>query len=140
MPVVINAEDLILGRLASVVAQRALQGEEVAIVNVEKAVITGPKARVFGDYLRRRQRGSTEKGPYFPRRPDAIAKRTIRGMLPYRRESGREALARIKAYVGVPPEFAGKEMETIPEAHVRRLRSPRVVTLGAVGSFLGAKF
>ncbi|MDH7593103.1 MAG: 50S ribosomal protein L13 [Methanomicrobiales archaeon] len=140
MPTVINAENLLLGRLASIVAHRALDGEELAIVNVEKAVISGSRERIFALYNRKHRMGSTEKGPYFPRRPERIAKRTIRGMLPYKRKIGREALARVKTYVGVPEEFAGAEMETLPEAHMNRLRSPRFVTLGAVSEHLGSKF
>ena len=38
MVTVINGDGLLLGRLASITAQRALGGEEIAIVNVEKAI------------------------------------------------------------------------------------------------------
>jgi large subunit ribosomal protein L13 len=140
MVTVINAEDLILGRMASIVAKRSLDGEEIAIVNVEKAIVSGTRTRVCSTYDRKRHRGSREGGPFFPRRPDHIVKRTIRGMLPYRRQSGRDALKRVKAYVGIPREFKELEMETISEAHVSRLSSPRYVTLGTVSSYLGAKF
>ncbi len=140
MVTIINAENLILGRLASVVARRALEGEEIALVNVEKAVISGTRKRVTGAYLQKRQRGSKEGGPFFPRRPDAIMKRTVRGMLPYKRQPGREALQRVKAYVGVPVQFRGSSMETIEEAHVSRLSSSRFVTLESVSTYLGASF
>lgn len=140
MPRVINAENLLLGRMASIVARRALRGEELAIVNVEKAVISGKKETVFARYHRKYHMGSREKGPFFPRRPDRIAKRTIRGMLPYKRKIGREALARVKIFVGFPQEFAGMEIESLPEAHMNRLKSPHYVTLGAVSAHLGARF
>jgi large subunit ribosomal protein L13 len=140
MAVVVNAEGMILGRMASMVARRLMAGDEIAIVNAEKAVISGTKARVFATYERKRSRGSREGGPFFPRRPDHLVKRTIRGMLPYKREPGREAFHRVKVYVGVPPEFAGKEMESFPEAQVSRLSSPRYVTVGAVSTFMGAKY
>jgi large subunit ribosomal protein L13 len=140
MVTIINAEDLILGRLASMVAKRALDGEEIAIVNVEKAVISGTRKRVMGAYLHKRQKGSKEGGPFFPRRPDAIMKRTVRGMLPYKRQPGREALQRVKAYVGIPRQFRESPMETLEEAHVSRLSSPRYVTLESISSYLGAAF
>ncbi len=140
MVTVINAEDLILGRLASVVAHRALQGETIAIVNAEKAVISGTRTRIISYYNRKRQRGSVEGGPFFPRRPDHILKRTVRGMLPYKRQPGRDALRRVKAYVGVPVEFRESPMESIEEAHVSRLSTPRYVTLGSVSTYLGATF
>ena len=36
---IINAADLIMGRLASHVAQKALAGEQVTLINCEKVVI-----------------------------------------------------------------------------------------------------
>ncbi len=140
MVTVVNGENLLLGRLASVVAKRALDGEAIAVVNAELAVISGSRARVLANYGRKRSRGSREGGPFFPRRPDHIVKRTIRGMLPYKRSRGAEALRRVKIYVGMPAEFAGQEMEVIEEAHMDRLNSGRVVTLGSVSTFLGAKY
>ncbi len=140
MVTIIDADGMILGRMASILATRLLAGEEIAVVNAEKAIITGTRARVFSIYRRKRERGSREGGPFFPRRPDHIVKRTIRGMVPYRRERGHDALKRIKVYVGIPKEFAGKEMETLEAASVKRLGNPRFVTLGTISKFLGASF
>lgn len=140
MVTIINGDGLLLGRLASIVAQRALAGEEIAILNAEKAIISGSRARVLGNYHHKRSRGSTGWGPFFPRRPDHLMKRTIRGMLPYKRQRGVDAMKRIKCYVGIPSEFVGKEMEVPEEAHMNRLNNPQFVTLGAVCTFLGAKF
>lgn len=140
MTTIINADNLLLGRLASIVAKRVINGEEIAIVNVEKAIISGSRAHVLGKYHEKRNRGSVEGGPFYPRRPDDIMKRTIRGMIPYKTGPGAEALRRVKAYVGVPDEFAGQEMESIDEAHRNRLNKPMYVTLGTVSQNLGAKF
>lgn len=137
---VIDADGLLLGRMASIVAQRALAGEEIAIVNAEKAIVSGSKARVLANYTRKRERGSREGGPFFPRRPDQIVKRTIRGMLPYKRERGAAALKRIRVYVGVPAEFSGMDMETLEAAHINRLSRPTYVTVGAISTQLGAKY
>ena len=140
MVTIINGDGMLLGRLASVVAQRALAGEEIAVVNAEKAIISGSRSRVFANYQHKRSRGSTGWGPFVPRRPDHLMKRTIRGMLPYKRPRGVDAFRRIKCYVGVPVEFAGKEMENVEEADMNRLNNPQFVTLGTVCTFLGAKF
>ncbi|NYT04933.1 MAG: 50S ribosomal protein L13 [Methanomicrobiales archaeon] len=140
MVTVIDADGLILGRLASIVAKRTLDGEEIAIVNAEKTVISGSRVTTLVHYDTKVKRGSREGGPFFPRRPDHILKRTIRGMLPYKRQRGAEALKRVKVYVGIPREFAGQERETLEEAHVDRLSSPRFVTLGTLSTRLGAKF
>ena len=142
MVTVINGDGLLLGRLASLVAQRGLAGEQIAIVNVEKVVISGSKARVLANYRHKRERGASGShwGPFVPRRPDHLMKRTIRGMLPYKRPRGVEAMKAIKCYVGVPVEFVGKEMEVLEDAHMNRLNNPAFITLGAVSTFLGAKF
>ena len=108
---IIDAENAILGRLASYTAKEALKGEEIIIVNSEKAIITGRKEDIQEYYESKRKRvGSTQKGPKVSRSSEKIVKRTIRGMLPnYRDGRGRDALKRIKCYKGVPQEFENKE-------------------------------
>src|SRR5256885_11680767 len=49
MPVV-DATGHVVGRLAAVVAKRLLNGEEIVVVNAEKAIVTGRKSVVFGEY------------------------------------------------------------------------------------------
>jgi large subunit ribosomal protein L13 len=138
---VIDAKGLILGRLASTVAKQLLSGdEEIYIVNAEKAVISGSRATTLKDYRETRERGATEFGPYFPKRPDRILKRTIRGMLPYKRTRGRDAMSRLKVYVGVPYELKGAELITIKEADMGRLSSSKYIELGEVSQKLGSKF
>ncbi|MCJ7794827.1 MAG: hypothetical protein MUP10_03190 [Methanoregulaceae archaeon] len=61
-------------------------------------------------------------------------------MLPYKRPRGVDAMKRVRCYVGVPFELVGKETETPEEAHMDRLNNVQFVTLGAVCTFLGAKF
>lgn len=140
MVTVIDADGLLLGRLASVVAKRTLDGEEIAIVNAENAIVSGSKAYVYANYDKKRKRGSREGGPFFPRRPDHIMKRSIRGMLPYKRERGADAFKRVRVYVGVPVAFTDSERETVVEAQVDRLSSPRYVTLGSISTKLGARY
>jgi len=114
MVTVIDASGAVLGRLGSIVAKRLLEGEEVAVVNAEKAIITGKKQFLKNEYTGKREVGTQRKGPFFPRMPDRIVKRTIRGMLPYQTPHGRAAYKRLRCYIGVPKEFEGKEMERIP--------------------------
>ncbi|WP_456368948.1 50S ribosomal protein L13 [Thermococcus sp.] len=140
---IINAEGLILGRLASKVAKMLLEGEEVIIVNAEKAIITGNREDIFAKYKQRtelRTRTNPKRGPFYPKRSDEIVRRTVRGMLPWKTDRGRKAFKRLKVYVGVPKEFEGKEFETISEAHMSRLSTPKYVTVGEVAKFLGGKF
>lgn len=125
---IIDAKGLILGRMASIVAKRLLNGERIIIVNAGGAVISGERLGIIRrahEYIRI---GHPGKGPLHPRRPDKIVKRAIRGMLPYKRARGREALRRLRVYIGVPEELKGRSMETIPEADSQRLRG-RYVTV-----------
>ena len=92
---VINADGLVLGRMASVTAKRLLVGERLVIVNAERAVVSGGRDSIFQHYQTERARGSKDWGPFFPRRPDRLVKRTIRGMVPHKRGRGREAMTRL---------------------------------------------
>ncbi|MDY6761628.1 MAG: 50S ribosomal protein L13 [Candidatus Nanohaloarchaea archaeon] len=100
---VIDADGRILGRLASDVAERLKNGEEVYIVNAEEAVISGTPEEVYGRYREKREAGSKESGPTFPAAPERIVKRTVRGMLPDGND-GREAFKRLTAYSGNPED------------------------------------
>lgn len=133
---VVNAENKILGRLASHVAQEARNGEEVRIVNAEKAVISGDKDRILADYKQKYERGRRDTGPYFPKRSDKIMKRTIRNMLPYKKPSGRESFSRVKTYLGVPQEFEDK-VEEVDVKEGNDLKDRNYVKLGEVAQFIG---
>ncbi len=140
MITVIDAENLLLGRLSSIVATRALAGEEIAIINAEKAIVSGNRAMVLNEYYTKHVRGSVEGGPFYPRRPEHLVKRTIRGMLPYKTRPGAAAFHRIKAYVGVPYELRDVQAEVLTDAHRDRLSRAHYVAVGEISKNLGAKF
>lgn len=138
MASVINAEGLILGRLCTHVAKRLRNGEEIVVINAEKAVISGRKAQLLEFYKHRRKRGKSHltKGPYYPRTADRIIKRSVRGMIEYRKPSGRAALKRLRVYLGVPKEFASAKAETIETAKKPHLA--RFVYLEEITKELGS--
>jgi large subunit ribosomal protein L13 len=70
--------------------------------------------------------------------PDRILKRTVRGMIPYKKTTGKEALKRLKVYIGVPPEFEGETLNTITGASAEG--KVKFMLLGDVSKQLGAKF
>ncbi|MFQ6075087.1 MAG: 50S ribosomal protein L13 [Candidatus Bathyarchaeia archaeon] len=116
---VIDASGLILGRLASHVAKRVLNGEEVAVVNAERAVITGRKGSIVESFKTRlgiRTLGTQKKAPQHPRRPDTYVRRVVRGMLPWKKPRGKRAYRRLKVYIGVPQELSESEFQTLPDA------------------------
>lgn len=105
---VIDADGAILGRLASHVAKRAMEGERFAIINAEKVIVTGSKKHILEFYKRKTSFKRQIGGKHFPKRPDMVLKRTIRGMVPRKTYRGRNAISRVKVYLGVPKEFEGK--------------------------------
>jgi len=121
---VINGEGLILGRLAAYTAKQLLLGEEVVIVNAEKTMISGKLEATVGKYKSRYEqidKANPDHSPKWPRRPDMLFKRIVRGMLPWKRKPhGRVALKRLRVYMGVPKEFESAEgMPAISAANTR---------------------
>lgn len=135
---VIDADGLVLGRMATAVAKRLLQGEEIHIVNAEKAVITGDPEATVRNWEFKRNVGTRRKGPFYPRMPDRMVKRTVRGMLPYREPRGRKAYRALRCYIGVPREHAGKPSEKPEGARFRH--QCRYITIGDLAKELGASF
>jgi len=136
MTVIIDATGLTLGRLSTNAAKRLLDGEEIAIINSEKAIISGKKSSIKEHYKEKRVVGTYRKGPFYPRLPDQIVKRTVRGMIPYQKPHGRAAFKRLKCYAGVPDEFKEKTFEKIPEAEKKPVD---FMTIEELSRFLGAK-
>ncbi|MFW5956032.1 MAG: 50S ribosomal protein L13 [Halorhabdus sp.] len=133
--VVVDARDCIMGRVASKVAKRALDGETVAVVNAERAVITGNDQDVFETFKTRTDLGS-DKGPAYPKQPDGIFKRSIRGMIPYKKKRGREAFENIRVYMGNPYD---EEPTVLEGTSLDRLSNIKFVQLGELSERLGAK-
>ena len=137
---IIDASGMILGRLASLAATKLLAGEEIHIVNAEKVIVSGRRETVYREYTEMRNKGIPEQGPYYPKRPDRILKRTVRGMLPHKTKRGRGAMSRLRVYVGIPPEFEKMKFERPSAAKMTRLGTAKYVELGDVSRKFGAKF
>jgi len=125
-PVIIDATGLILGRVASTVAKRLLQGETIVIVNAEKAAISGERLSIIRKAKTSLEIGHPGKGPLHPRRPDQLVRRTVRGMLPWKKPKGKQAYKRLRVFLGMPEQYRGKETQTIPEADAQKLRCPHI--------------
>jgi len=139
MEVYINAENLVVGRMASYAAKKALLGATIKILNCEKAVITGNREDILGKYTQRRQMGNPSNGPFLPRMPDRFVRRVIRGMLPYKRPRGKEAFGRIMCYMGIPAEFKEKKMITLPDADVSKTKSLKFLNVKEICSNIGGE-
>lgn len=131
--IIIDAENAVLGRLASFVAKQALQGKEIVIVNAEKAIIVGKEKSILENYKMRKALGRGHgRGPFFPTQSERIMKRTIRNMLPYKQTRGRQALKKIKCYKGIPKEFENKKM-------IKSGKGKRGMRLEKISKLLGGK-
>ncbi len=134
---VIDGAGLIIGRVATAAAKAALLGEDVAVVNCEKLVITGSRAVIFA-----RQRfladlkGKPTKGRFYHTRPEFFVKRAIRGMLP-RSTRGIHALKRIRCSIGVPAVLREKPHERVPGADVSKVTQSRHLSVEEICKHAG---
>lgn len=136
---IIDAKDSIVGRIATVAAKKALSGEKVDIVNCKEAVMTGSKKDIISKYRQRRERGVVFHGPYFPKRADLFVKRTIRGMLPYKQDKGRNAFERIRCYRDIPEALKDKEIEKIEKADISKIPNLKYVSVQQICKSMSSK-
>lgn len=136
---VIDGTNLLLGRMASVVAKRALKGEKIDVVNAEKVVVSGNKRYLISWYSKKQQRGHTFGGPFFPKQSDRIVRRTIKGMIPHRKSHGRTAYENVMCHIGVPDKFKNEKMETVERAKVTKLPFGRYLAIGEIAKHIGGK-
>lgn len=137
--ILIDAQDLIVGRLATFAAKQALLGNQVRIINSEKAVFSGKKANIFNVYLRKVAMGTHSRGPFVQRSPERILKRSIRGMVGFKKPRGKEAYQRILCYTGVPNEFKDQKPITVDYANKSKLPNMKFTTLYDISKRIGAK-
>jgi large subunit ribosomal protein L13 len=111
---IVDGENLILGRASANVAKLLMNGEEVAVVNAEKIVVSGNIAYITEKYRKRRDmksKANPEHSPKWPRRPDLFVRRIVRGMLPFGYPRGRAAFKRLSVYIGVPEGLEGEKVK-----------------------------
>lgn len=136
--IVYDAENQILGRLASVVAKQLLKGEQVFVVNAERTLLLGSPKFTINAYRVRVQRGDPLHGPFFPKIPSLIFRRTVRGMLPRHKPRGRKAFKNLKVFTGIPEELKDKKFIRVKNADGTGLKT-KCITLGSLSVALGAK-
>lgn len=129
---VIDAQDVVLGRLAShaatllrgkhkpTFAPHMDMGDHVIIINADKVVLTGQKAAQKMAYRHSGYPGGLTAVSYtelLEKNPVRAVEKAIRGMLP-KNTLGRQQLAKLKVYAG-------------PE-HPHQAQQPRAYTIGQV--------
>ncbi|MBI2136136.1 50S ribosomal protein L13 [Candidatus Woesearchaeota archaeon] len=134
---IIDASNLLLGRMSTVVAKKALSGEKIDIINCENALISGRRNMVLAHYRHKKERGTYKHGPFFYSMPDKFVKRTIRDMLPYRTKRGLDAYKKIMCYIGLPDQFKNTTTQTIQVANAEKLPILYKISVGEICNQLG---
>jgi large subunit ribosomal protein L13 len=131
---VVDAEDLVLGRVATEVA-RILRGkhkpifaphvdtgDHVIIVNAAKVVLTSNKAERKMVWSHSGYPGGISSRTYgddLARKPEDAVRRTVRGMLPKNR-LGRQMLKKLKVYSGPTHPHAAQNPQPLAIDGARR--------------------
>ena len=131
---VVEAEGLVLGRLASEVA-RILRGkhrpyfaphvdtgDHVVVVNADKVLLTAGKAGAKMAYRHSGYPGGLRATSYaelLDRSPDEMIRRSVRGMLP-KNSLGRAMLGKLNVYVGPDHPHAAQRPEPLELPAARR--------------------
>jgi len=131
---VIDAEDVVLGRLASHVAT-LLRGKHkptfaphvdtcdfVVIVNADKVVLTGNKRDQAFAYRHSGYPGGLRKqsfGDLLESRPDRLLEKVVKGMLP-KNKLGRAQGKKLKVYAGPDHPHAAQQPKPFEIAKVSR--------------------
>ena len=136
---IIDGKNLILGRLGTFVAKKALLGEKIDIINCENIIITGKKKAIFDRYNKKLAMGTPAKGPRTYRMPDRFVKRALRGMLPYKTERGKKAFKNIKCHIGAPEILNKEKHETIEKANIKKVPSLDYLKVKEICRKIGAK-
>lgn len=141
--IVIDAENSILGRLASVIAKLAKRGFIIHVVNVEKAVVSGNRHRVVNSY-KLLLNVRTHKNPYRhsmkrPRNPVTIFKKAVKNMLPKHNWLGVQSFKKVKCYISVPEKIKTRERVKILDADAKFLGRRNIVTIAEIAKELGWK-
>jgi large subunit ribosomal protein L13 len=139
--IVVDATNHIAGRMCSHVSKLLLQGNKVAIVNAEKAMLSGNPymtIREAHEYLEINSVTNPIHGPFHPRRPDTMLTKMVRGMVPKQKTSGIEAFQRLRVYIGVPEEMKSAKMQTFEDSKITRPEA-NYISMGDVAKQIGWK-
>lgn len=157
MVVVLDANNLVLGRLASETAKILLgkhtkisgldhegkpvtvevkPDDQVYIINAEKCVITGDPKTTTKRYLSRIHKKvltNPRRGPFHARQPEEIVKRAVRGMIGWgKKPSGKTRYSKLRVFVAVPNRKIRDQAITFPHISADKTLSKRI-TVGELG-------
>jgi large subunit ribosomal protein L13 len=139
--VVIDATNCIAGRICSHVSKLLMEGNRVAVVNAEKAMLSGNRYKtieIYKEHLSINSVTNPIHGPFHPRRPDTILSKMVRGMVPKRKPGGMAAFKRLRVYMGVPERIKGAKMQSFADSKITKPQS-YYVSIGEIAKQIGWK-
>jgi len=131
---IIDADGLVLGRLATEVAARLRgkhkptfaphidTGDHIIIINCEKIVLTAGKAEKKKVFRHSGFPGGIKEQTFadlLEKKPEDAVRNTVRGMLPKNR-LGRAQLKKLKVYAGPNHPHAAQQPQVLELDHARR--------------------
>ena len=137
--IIIDGTNQVAGRLCSHVAKLLINGNRVSIVNSENIMLSGDRKVIIEEYRKYLEIASITNpkfGPFHPRRPDTMISKMVRGMLPKNKPSGKTALKRLRAYLGVPNELKSKKTTQFEDAKIKK-PAPYYTSLADLGRMVG---
>ncbi|MCJ7450748.1 MAG: 50S ribosomal protein L13 [Candidatus Nanohaloarchaeota archaeon QJJ-9] len=129
---IVDAENHVLGRLATSLVEELKDGKEIDVINGEKAIVKGNPDDIIEKYQGKHDRGTRHFGPYFPKDPEKIVKRTVRGMLPDNKE-GEKMLKKLKVHKDNP---SNEEGEVFEDAREETLKGSNYMTIEQISKNL----
>jgi len=144
-PIIVDGKGHLVGRLASTIAKKLLQGEKITVVRCEALNLSGSffrnKLWVLS-YLRHRYASNPKRGgPNHYRAPSKMFFKAVRGMIPHKSVRGAMAMGRLRVFDGVPPALYTKKKLVVPNAlRALRLRTrSKYCVLGDLAEHTGWK-
>jgi large subunit ribosomal protein L13 len=130
---VVDAEGMVLGRLATEVATilrgkhkptytpHIDTGDHVIVINAEKVVLTSNKGDKLFVHRHSGYPGGLRTKSYgqlIAEKPDEAVRRAVRGMIPKNR-LGRQMIKKLKVYAGPVHNHSAQDPQTIEFAHAK---------------------
>ena len=138
---IVNADKLVAGRLASIVAKKIIKGEEVVVINSEKSIIVGTFEAIMPKYKMKVNASVLSNphfGPKYDRVPSKMFRRMVKGMLPNKNRTSERLIKNLKVFNLGEHEVDISKAETIQKIKCNEKHD--FMTLGEVASALGGKW
>lgn len=131
---VVDAEGMVLGRMATEVASRLRgkhkaifaphvdTGDHIVVINASKVVMTADKAGEKMAYRHSGYPGGLKSQSYaemMSTKPEEVVRRAVRGMLP-RTRLGRQQLGKLKVYAGAEHPHEAQQPKALDLPSARR--------------------